>query len=101
MLIIPGSSIDSVGLSIAPRGCRLREMSRLCRSHPSATATSLTVVAYQDCCMRFEGKIALVTGGGSGIGRATCIRLASEGARVVVSDLSPQHGNETVDQITR
>src|SRR3954468_11508649 len=51
--------------------------------------------------MRFTDKVSLVTGGGSGIGRATCLRLASERARVAVIDLSPQHGNETVDHITR
>jgi glucose 1-dehydrogenase len=51
--------------------------------------------------MRFTDKVSLVTGGGSGIGRATCLRLAAEGSRVAVIDLSPQHGNDTVDQITR
>ncbi len=37
--------------------------------------------------MRFEGKVALVTGGTGGIGAATCSRLAAEGARVAVCDL--------------
>ncbi len=49
--------------------------------------------------MRFENKICLVTGGGSGIGRATCLRLASEGGTVVVIDLNEQYGNETVETI--
>jgi len=50
--------------------------------------------------MRFQDKVCLVTGGGSGIGRATCLRLATEGARVAVVDLSLDHGNDTVRQIT-
>ena len=36
---------------------------------------------------RFEGKVAIVTGGGSGIGRVTALLLASEGAAVTVADL--------------
>lgn len=47
--------------------------------------------------MRFENKICLVTGGGSGIGRATCLRMASEGGTVIVVDIDEQHGNETAE----
>lgn len=43
-----------------------------------------------------DGKAALVTGGGSGIGRATALAMAREGARVAVSDLSKDGIDETV-----
>ncbi len=46
-----------------------------------------------------ENKIAMVTGAGSGIGRASAAILASLGAKVVVSDINPQSGQETVDHI--
>lgn len=47
---------------------------------------------------RFADKVCLVTGGGSGIGRATCLRLAYEGGRVVVIDRNPD-GEGTADRI--
>lgn len=43
----------------------------------------------------FDGKVAIVTGGGSGIGQAACYLYAREGAKVVVSDVSESSGNET------
>lgn len=46
--------------------------------------------------MRFKDKVCVVSGGGSGIGRATCERFAAEGGKVVVVDLKKEHGNETV-----
>ena len=48
---------------------------------------------------RLEGRIALVTGGASGIGRATALRLASEGAAVVVTDLNENEGARVVAEI--
>lgn len=45
------------------------------------------------------GKVALVTGGGSGIGQETAILYAQHGATVVVSDINENGGNETVDRI--
>jgi glucose 1-dehydrogenase len=46
--------------------------------------------------MRFSGKVCLVTGAGSGIGRATAHRFAAEGGRVLVIDRNEAAGNETV-----
>lgn len=51
--------------------------------------------------MRFSDKVCLVSGGGSGIGRATCERFGEEGGKVVVIDRDPTGGNETVSLITQ
>jgi NAD(P)-dependent dehydrogenase (short-subunit alcohol dehydrogenase family) len=45
---------------------------------------------------RLDGKIALVTGGSSGIGRASALAFAREGAKVVVADVTAEGGQETV-----
>jgi len=47
----------------------------------------------------FEGKVALVTGGGSGIGRATAMAFAREGAQVVIGNRNVERGEETVSII--
>jgi NAD(P)-dependent dehydrogenase (short-subunit alcohol dehydrogenase family) len=48
---------------------------------------------------RLAGKVAVITGGGNGLGRATALRFAEEGAAVVVADLLDGPGHETVAQI--
>ena len=48
---------------------------------------------------RLEGKVAIITGSGSGIGRATALLFAEEGAKVVVVDIDPKGGEETVRKI--
>ena len=48
---------------------------------------------------RLEGKVAVVTGGGNGIGRACCQRFAEEGADILVADLLDEPGAETVARV--
>ena len=48
---------------------------------------------------RLSGKVAIVTGAGSGIGRATAVRFAGEGACVIVDDTNERGGLDTVRTI--
>jgi 3-oxoacyl-[acyl-carrier protein] reductase len=47
--------------------------------------------------VKLEGRVAAVTGGAAGIGRAICLRLAADGARVAVLDLDRARAQQTVD----
>lgn len=49
--------------------------------------------------MRLKDKIALITGGGSGIGKETALKFAKEGARLVICDLNLDAINETVEEL--
>lgn len=49
--------------------------------------------------MSLKGKIAVVTGGGSGIGRASCLRLAQEGIAIAVWDLNASGAQETAELV--
>jgi 3-oxoacyl-[acyl-carrier protein] reductase len=50
--------------------------------------------------MRLQDKVAIVTGGGQGIGKATSIKFAQEGAKVVVADMNEETANAVVNEIT-
>ncbi len=51
--------------------------------------------------MRLAGKVAVITGTGSGMGRATALLFAKEGARVLATDIDAQSGEETVGLIRK
>lgn len=51
--------------------------------------------------MKLHNKTAIVTGGGSGIGKATAVRMAREGANVVIIDINENTAAQTVDEITQ
>jgi NAD(P)-dependent dehydrogenase (short-subunit alcohol dehydrogenase family) len=55
--------------------------------------------AGEEGSMRFEDETVFVTGGGSGIGRATALRCAREGATVVVADVDAEGGERTVADV--
>lgn len=50
-------------------------------------------------CRRLEGRVAVITGGASGIGLATARRLADEGATVVIGDLDPTSGQAAAESV--
>ena len=51
--------------------------------------------------MKLKNKVALITGGSSGIGKASALLFAKEGAKVVIADVNDDGGNETVEEIVK
>lgn len=70
----------------------------------SATAHALDIEAISEDYYipgRFEGKTILVTGGARGIGKASAIRAAKEGANIVIADILKKEGEETTAEILK
>ena len=51
--------------------------------------------------MRLKDRMAIVTGGGAGIGRSVCVNMVKEGAKVVVADINQETAQETADTLTK
>ncbi|WP_336789081.1 SDR family NAD(P)-dependent oxidoreductase [Paenibacillus sp. MMO-177] len=51
--------------------------------------------------MRLEGKVAIITGAGTGIGKSTALRFAKEGAKVVVTDINEASVQQTADEVKK
>jgi len=56
-------------------------------------------MASSNNCRRFEGRVAVITGGGSGIGLASARRLAGEGASVVIADVDARSGSAAAEEV--
>jgi NAD(P)-dependent dehydrogenase (short-subunit alcohol dehydrogenase family) len=56
---------------------------------------------YEDCSRRFKGKVAIITGAASGIGRVTAIKLAAQGAAVVAVDINAERAQAAASEIVK
>ena len=60
----------------------------------------MTEIWREDTMRSFEGKVGLVTGGGSGIGRGICLALADAGANLIVADIDLDNAARVAEEVT-
>lgn len=80
------------GLYVVPVGC--------CRARQFTRGKVARTLRRGQIAMELEGRVAIITGGGAGIGRATAVLFARKGARVAVFDIDNANGEETT-KLTR
>ena len=69
------------------------------QNSPNLTACRIITEALSMTRKRVEGKVALITGAAQGIGKATAIALAKEGAQIIISDVNDSEGNAVAREI--
>src|SRR6266481_9104544 len=69
------------------------------RDPGAALSVESSLTEAKEMATQLQGKVILVTGGGSGIGRATSVLLARQGARVMIADYAPESAERTVKMI--
>jgi glucose 1-dehydrogenase len=77
----------------------LRDIHRIVSPDPVA-AKAFWETEDMGATARFSNRVCMVSGAGSGIGKAIAKQMAQEGGKVTVIDLNEQHGNQTVQEIT-
>jgi NAD(P)-dependent dehydrogenase (short-subunit alcohol dehydrogenase family) len=85
---------------INPAGDAYNTDPRLAEVHFSFSTLTSSRLSKDNTMNGLSTHVAFVTGGGSGIGRATALRLSSEGCRVAVVDFRPEAAQAVVDEIT-
>src|SRR4029453_8678315 len=66
---------------------------------PTAAFARTILHVERKHCMKLKDKVAIVTGAASGLGRATAMRYAKEGARVVIADLDKRQADAAASEI--